>query len=565
MREKAIKIKRKRCASDWFLDIFKVVFLVLVTVICVYPFWNIFVVSINDATDALRGGLYFLPRKLSLASYKDILGRATFLHGILITVLRTAIGTPLAVLVTTALAYVLSRKELLFRKQLNLMLTGQNYPDIVLMDRGNDIVNRYIEAGALLPLNDLIDKYGPDVKEMYGETLNKSRYTDGKNYYLNNWYGEDPDPVAGVLMRYDYLCEIVGKDRADSDEPFTQEEYIDICKKFKELHPTIDGKESIAITFDAESKNYDGTLKGMYGLKTYYQDGDNLEHVAKAPNFKEMMSFANELYTEGLLDKEWVVNKKNQWTQKLSAGNVFSTFASYWDTDAANTALASSVGGDAKFYSYKILGNGISADETTYSGRSTLGWDAIAITKNCKNPEAAMKMINYLASEEGQYLLMWGIEGTNWNMEDGKHVPNDDLIEGFQTDFDKTKLDTGVRKWTWFVKNGNGTDGTPYDVTQYKVKETRQVAMNHFGENDRWDTAEFAGLTPAGSTPDGLKWQKIQDIYDQEYPKIVNADSHDAAMEEYDKMISEMNDAGLEDVEKVITQNYQERMKLWNE
>lgn len=204
----------------------------------------------------------------------------------------------------------------------------------------------------------------------------------------------------------------------------------------------------------------------MYGLKTYYQDGDNLEHVAKAPNFKEMMSFANELYTEGLLDKEWVVNKKNQWTQKLSAGNVFSTFASYWDTDAANTALASSVGEDAKFYSYKILGNGISADETTYSGRSTLGWDAIAITKNCKNPEAAMKMINYLASEEGQYLLMWGIEGTNWNMEDGKHVPNDDLIEGFQTDFDKTILDTGVRKWTWFVKNGNGTDGTPYDVVR---------------------------------------------------------------------------------------------------
>ena len=135
----------------------------------------------------------------------------------------------------------------------------------------------------------------------------------------------------------------------------------------------------------------------------------------------------------------------------------------------------------------------------------------------------------------------------------------------FETDFDKTKLDTGVRKWTWFIKNGNGTDGTPYDVTQYKVKETRQVAMDHFGESDRWDTSEFEGLTPAGSTPDGLKWQKIQDIYDQEYPKIVNAASHDEAMAEYDKMISDMNDAGLEDVEKVITQNYQDRMKLWNE
>ncbi len=54
----------------------------------------------------------------------------------------------------------------------------------------------------------------------------------------------------------------------------------------KNFDPTIDGKESIAITFDAESKNYDGTLKGMYGLKTYYQDGDNLEHVAKAQTSK---------------------------------------------------------------------------------------------------------------------------------------------------------------------------------------------------------------------------------------------------------------------------------------
>ena len=45
MREKAIKIKRKRCASDWFLDIFKVVFLVLITVISV--FLMIFVKSVE--------------------------------------------------------------------------------------------------------------------------------------------------------------------------------------------------------------------------------------------------------------------------------------------------------------------------------------------------------------------------------------------------------------------------------------------------------------------------------------------------------------------------------------
>ena len=55
------RIKEKRTPGDWALDIFKVLFLAVITIITVYPFWNIFVVSINDATDAVRGGIYFWP------------------------------------------------------------------------------------------------------------------------------------------------------------------------------------------------------------------------------------------------------------------------------------------------------------------------------------------------------------------------------------------------------------------------------------------------------------------------------------------------------------------------
>ena len=80
-------------------------------------------------------------------------------------------------------------------EKLSLMLAGKDYPDIVLMDRGSDIVNKYIEAGALVNLSEHMDKM-PNVKEMYGDTLNKIRYKDGNNYYLANWYGYDPDPVS---------------------------------------------------------------------------------------------------------------------------------------------------------------------------------------------------------------------------------------------------------------------------------------------------------------------------------------------------------------------------------
>ena len=119
--------KIARTPGEWVLDIVKVVFLAFVVVVTVYPFWNIFIISINDATDAIRGGLYFLPRKLSLSSYAEILGRSTFLASITVSVGRTLIGTPIAVLVTAMLAYPLSRKDLVGRKFWNLLFVFTMY------------------------------------------------------------------------------------------------------------------------------------------------------------------------------------------------------------------------------------------------------------------------------------------------------------------------------------------------------------------------------------------------------------------------------------------------------
>lgn len=119
--------KITRTPGEWVLDIVKVVFLAFVVVVTVYPFWNIFIISINDATDAIRGGLYFLPRKLSLSSYAEILGRSTFLASIKVSLARTLIGTPVAVLVTAMLAYPLSRKDLVGRKFWNLLFVFTMY------------------------------------------------------------------------------------------------------------------------------------------------------------------------------------------------------------------------------------------------------------------------------------------------------------------------------------------------------------------------------------------------------------------------------------------------------
>lgn len=448
-------------------------------------------------------------------------------------------------------------------EKLSLLLAGRDYPDIVLMDRGSDLLGKYIEAGALIALDDYMDQL-PNVTEMYGDVLNKTRYKDGKNYYLSNWYGYDPDPVAGFIMKYSYMVDIVGQERADSAEPFTQEEMFDILKQFKEKYPTIDGKETFGMTMNGDAKNYFNTLKGMYGMKTYYKDEDGVLHWdVFDPNYIKMLHFVNDLYTAGLLDTEWVVNNNTLCTQKLSAGNIMGCFNAYWDPGDANTAIkASDEGEKGQYVAYKVLGDGIAADETTYGGRSSLGWDAIAITNNCQNVEAALKLIDFCASQEGQDLMLWGIEGEDWTKDGDKYIPNEEVVARLKNEGNDAVEELGICRWTWFVRNDGHSDGTPNRIANTERDWATQMAWQNLTDT-YWDTAEFDALEPSGSTPDGLKYQKIKDIFDQAFPQMINAASSDEVDALYQKMLKDMEDAGLADVEKVINENYQQRLELW--
>lgn len=125
-------------------------------------------------------------------------------------------------------------------EKLNLMLSGQTYPDIVYLDSASPVRKAYEEAGALIGLKDLIEQYGPDIKEMYGDLLIRFESEDGEIYGLGDWYDLDPDPNVMVMIKYDLLKEVVGQERADNHEqPFTQDEFIQLLHDFKEKFPTM--------------------------------------------------------------------------------------------------------------------------------------------------------------------------------------------------------------------------------------------------------------------------------------------------------------------------------------
>jgi putative aldouronate transport system substrate-binding protein len=447
-------------------------------------------------------------------------------------------------------------------EKLNLMLASSDLPDIVLMDRG-DIVSKYIAAGAIIPLDDLIAKYGPNVKKMYGDTLTKTRFTDGKNYYLSNWYGMEKEPVFGMNIRMDWLKQIA-PDKAEGGKPFTADEFEALLKDFKTKLGKADGKDVFPMTFNGENMSAVlGTFKGMWGMKTYYDDNGTLKYDVKDPKFKDMLMYLNKLYREGLIDPEWPVNKKQTWEQKISNGLVFATPGAYWDLGTPNGVLKKAGGLEKQLYPYKLVGPGVDPAKTTLGPKSSLGWDAIAITKTNKNPERTMKLIDFLASEEGQYLLMWGIEGVHWDMKDGKHTPRPEVLQGFKDDWDNFVKKTGIRKWTWFVKNGKGSDGTPFDLAgRYQRVEIDQMALKNLSDTV-WETAPYDNLSPAGGTPDALVSQKVSDIMSQTITKVIISKTDTDAAALFDKMLADMKAAGDEKVEKIINDNYKKRMELW--
>ncbi|MEG2381311.1 MAG: carbohydrate ABC transporter permease [Oscillospiraceae bacterium] len=110
----------KKTKGDYIIDGVIVLILIGVFVITFYPFWYVFIVSVNDPIDTMKGGLTLFPRTFTLNSYSVILQDKEFMSSMFVSVLRVIIGTPLSVLLTAMLAFVLSKKELVgykfFRK-----------------------------------------------------------------------------------------------------------------------------------------------------------------------------------------------------------------------------------------------------------------------------------------------------------------------------------------------------------------------------------------------------------------------------------------------------------------
>ena len=104
-------MKRKKVQV---FDIVNNIILLLVAVICIYPFLYVFFVACSNGTYLQRGEVTFLPKGFNFEAFKYIMGSTKF-HvwtGLRNSFLYTLGGTIVAILTTYVTAYALSRPRL---------------------------------------------------------------------------------------------------------------------------------------------------------------------------------------------------------------------------------------------------------------------------------------------------------------------------------------------------------------------------------------------------------------------------------------------------------------------
>ncbi len=129
----------RRSKEDIIVDTCITIFMILFLIVTMYPILNTIAVSFNDGMDSVKGGIHLWPRQFTMKNYMTVFANQNLKQAAIVSVGRTVIATVLQLFLTSMLAYVLSRKNFIFNKQLSFIfvltmyVSGGMIPSYILM------------------------------------------------------------------------------------------------------------------------------------------------------------------------------------------------------------------------------------------------------------------------------------------------------------------------------------------------------------------------------------------------------------------------------------------------
>lgn len=305
-----------------------------------------------------------------------------------------------------------------YDEKMNLCIGSGTIPEM--MNVNATQYRALLKYDMIQPLDQYFEDYASDKLKGFvksgGEELKKS---------ITNDKGEmmaipAPSMMVGEMnemwIRQDWL------DKLGLEAPRTWDEMVKVAEAFVTQDPDGNGEDdTIGILGPGNSNHINDIGDNQFGLDPLFcsfqsypqywlQDEDGtVKYGSIQPETKTALEKIQKLYTDKLIDPEMLVRSNCQET--LLSGKVGIFFGPWW---SGYTFADATLAGEADWRAYFTP---LSEDGNYYTHMPDPTSKYVVVSKSCKNPEAAFKMISYLVANE-QHWTDDGITSSDMRCDD---------------------------------------------------------------------------------------------------------------------------------------------------
>lgn len=300
-----------------------------------------------------------------------------------------------------------------------LMINSGDYTDII-RPGANEYPggpDKAVEDGIYIDLADLIDVYAPHYKALRegNKDFYRQSVTDAGHLWSLYTVSEPAEyPWMGMALRSDIL------DKHGLPLPVTLADWETAMQVY------VDEGIKYPLLFDITGISYNSEFLSAYNIgKEFYNKDGKIQFGYVQPEFKDYLTMMNDWFNRGYLDKDFTSHGVNF---AIFGGDPFMYLM---NGDAAAgllpwgfTANAKAIDGSTLiegFYLAAVSAPKMNAGDTIkFRFTSYEAKTPNAVSSACKDPVLAVRLMDYLCSEEGANLVNFGREGLSYTMVDGK-------------------------------------------------------------------------------------------------------------------------------------------------
>lgn len=329
-----------------------------------------------------------------------------------------------------------------YSTKLKVLTASNSLPDMFLF--GASDIKDYLEAGMILPLGELVDKYGSEI------LADKAAYL--KYFTVDDELWGIPrasyfyPPV--LTIRTDWLKN-VGKEM-----PTNIEEFCDVMEAFTKDDPDGNGiDDTYGMGMLLSNPDTFAFIFNAYGVSfSYgnYVDGQVVPYLL-SDKFPEIIEVFRNLYSNGYMNTDFASIPPMECYEKLWNGQ-YGSFCFGANAVTNNWVVRYVEDPKPTFGSTVLIEEGCPAGVQEVKGNLVEG---VAISSKCEHPDRAIDVLNYMCSEEGDTLLYFGIEGKHYTYSEETGYT---YLEPYASDISLQRADGGLAYVYFMSRSTNNAE-----------------------------------------------------------------------------------------------------------